>query len=273
MTDDIQAAIEAGRNQIHRLPSDPILKEAVVIPEKFQLVVLPQVKLEAPRFLTAKPVINDTKAFIDYFNYFKRSASRIFYTQAGEFTGVLDYHLNTERANHGDHIAVLSLKRSPEWLAWSGKSERLMNQTEFAEFIEDHARDILTPDPTTMLEVATGLHANTSAKFRSAINQANGTVQMQYDEETAGTVKGSSIPVPTQFQIGVRPFMGTERYPIDCRYRYRIDSGNLRMMFKCLHMEDVTETAMDGIVGRIRDETGVMPALGAHDPAEFARGT
>jgi uncharacterized protein YfdQ (DUF2303 family) len=270
---DIAAAIKAGTDQAQLLPEVKEHKRAVIVPQASKIVHLEREKLVDPRFLTACPTFHDAKAFIDYFESFKTPGSRIFYSQDGSFRAVIDYHERGPGPAHGDHQAVLVLKRSPEWLTWAAKSDSAMSQQEFAEFIEDNARDILTPGPAEMLEIATGLNATIGATFRSAINQSNGTVQLQYDEEVQGSVKGTARAIPTQFQVALRPFMGTERYPIDCRLRYRVTGGNLRLHYKALHLDPITEAALDGIVARVRDETGVMPALGAHDAEAFKRGT
>jgi uncharacterized protein YfdQ (DUF2303 family) len=271
--DTIHAAIEAGKalTILHQVKgykpvvTAPFLKDgsAILVPEK----------LDAPRYLTARPVFNDTAAFIAYVNSFKFGSSRIFYTQEGHFTAVIDYHDagGLDRA-FGDHLAILSLKRSPEWEVWRAKSEEQMAQQQFAEFIEDNLRDILTPDPAKMMQVATGLHATVGATFRQATNQANGSALLQWDEQVQGTVSGSQEEIPTTFSVGLRPFMGTERYPVDCRLRYRVNGGSLRLHYKALHLDPITEAALDGIVAKVRDETGIMPALGAHDPSAFARG-
>lgn len=124
-----------------------------------------------------------------------------------------------------------------------------------------------------MMEVATSLHATTGAIFRRAINQANGQVQIQYDENIEAKVAGGTKDVPTSFQVALRPFMGTERYPVECRLRYRVQSGSLTFHFKALHLDPITEAALEGIVAKVKDETGIAPALGSHDPAAFAKGT
>ncbi len=270
---DIEAAIKAGLDQAQLLPEVANHRRFVVVPNSAKLLSLEREKLAAPRFLAATPTIHDTKAFIDYVNDFKDSGTRLFYNQEGVFVAVLDYHLHKDvRQRHGDHLAVLKLKRSPEWLAWACKSESAMTQVEFAEFLEDNARDILTPGPVEMLEIATNLHATVGATFRSAVNQSNGTFQLNWDEQINGTVHGTGKAIPTQFQVAVRPFMGCERYPVDCRLRYRVSGAMLRMHFKALHLDPITEAALEGLVGRIRDETGIVPALGAHDPDAFRRG-
>jgi uncharacterized protein YfdQ (DUF2303 family) len=268
----LDAAIKAGKESL-QLTQVEGYKPALTAPFISGGVThLAPERLSVPRFLTGSPVFNEVKAFIDYVNQFKLNKSHIFYDDQGKFLCVLDYHQAINSASHGDHVAELRLLRSPEWTTWASKSEQPMEQQAFAEFVEDNARDILTPGPAEMMAVATGLHATVGATFRQAINQANGTIQVQWDEQIAGTVRGSDKEIPSQFSIGVRPFMGTERYPIDCRLRYRVAAGNLRLHYKAMHLTPITEAALEAIVKRITDETAIAPALGKHDAAAFKRG-
>lgn len=280
---DIAAAIKAGMDQTVIIPAIDGFKRQVIIPGK-GLVDLAQEKREAPRFLTAAPRFQDSDAFVAYVNAFKQGASRIFYVRSGKFVAVIDYHTPVPVSEnmicgdpqHGDHRAYLDLTRSPEWEEWAKNSGQQMGQQAFAELIEDNARDILTPDPDTMLRVASGLHATVGATFRQATNQANGQISLSFDETINGTVNGKEEAIPTTFQVGLRPFMGCARYPVECRLRYRIsrESGAaLKLHFKALHLDPITEAALEGIVAKVRDETGIAPALGSHDPAAFAEGT
>jgi len=277
--DTIHAAIEAGKalTVLHQVKG---YKPAIVSTHATgmaKLELTPE-KLDAPRFLTAAPDFNDAGAFIAYVNQFKVAASRIFYKQDGTFAAVIDYHdgIGSEvTPRHADHIARLKLLRSPEWEEWAKHSEQQMGQQTFAEFIEDNARDILQPDPETMLRVASGLHATVGANFRQATNQANGQIQLAFDETINGTVNGKEEAIPTTFQVGLRPFLGCARYPVDCRLRYRIDRSSgaaLKLHFKALHLEPITEAALEAIVARVKDETGIAPALGQHDGDAFKRG-
>lgn len=273
--DTFNAAIEAGKalTQLHQVKNF----KPVITMQGGKIELVPE-KLATPRFLTAAPLFNDASAFVVYVNQFKVAATRIFYTDQGAFAAVIDYHEDggsNAKPKHGDHIARLALVRSPEWKEWAEHNEKAMGQQSFAEFIEDNAKDLLQPDPETMLRVASGLHATVGATFRQATNQANGQIQLAFDESINGTVNGKEEAIPTTFQIGLRPFMGCDRYPVDCRLRYRIDRSQgaaLKLHFKALHLDWITETALGGIVAKIRDETGIAPALGQHDAATFARG-
>ena len=277
---DIQAAINAGLDQSKVLPPIDGYQQTAIIPRNAALVTLPRDKGQVPRFLTAAPAFNEPAAFIAYVNAFKDGSSRIWYNEEGKFQVVFDYHQDvpnaiTPRPRHGDHTAVLELKRSPEWKIWSESSEKAMGQQAFAEFIEDNARDLTQPDPVTMLRVASGLHATTNSEFRQATNLANGQIRIAFDETINGTVNGQAEEIPAQFQVGLRPFMGCDRYPVDCRLRYRIERGQgacLKLHYKALQMVPITETALEGIVAKIAAETGIAPALGNAHVAALAKG-
>jgi uncharacterized protein YfdQ (DUF2303 family) len=270
----IAAAIAAGKNltQVHQIANH---KTVATVPCDLKVVEIPRDKLESPRFLTAAPKFHDPAAFIKYVNDFKAPETRIFHTDEGVFVAVLDYHRISLGAEHGDHTATLELRRSPEWKEWAGASGKPFGQQAFAEFIEDNARDITNPDPETMLRIASGLHATVGAEFRQATNQANGQIQLSYNETINGTVNGKDEAIPASFQIGLRPFLGGPRYAVDCRLRYRIERSSgaaLKLHFKALHLDVHTETALEQIVAKVKDETLIVPALGSHDAEAFKRG-
>ncbi len=275
---DVQAAIDAAKLQVQLIESIDGHKRVVALPNSVALTDLPERKLERPRFLTAAPTFHDVKTFVVYINDFKDTDTRIFFTQSGSFVAVLDYHCRSALGllpRHGDHIAKLELIRSPEWNAWAGQSDKGLGQQAFAEFIEDNARDILDPDPAVMLRVASGLHATIGATFRQATNQAHGQINLSYEEQINGTVNGKEEAIPSTFRLGLRPFMGCSRYPVDCRLRYRIDrsvGASLRLHYKALHLAEITEAAVDAVVQRVRDETSIEPALGAHNGEAVQRG-
>lgn len=273
----IAAAIEAGKNltQLYHVPG---YKPAVITPHIGNPVKLEHEKLEAPRFLTAAPTFNDVAAFIRYINDFKDDETRIFYTPNGHFLAVLDHHIRVGEDSgmayprHGDHTAKLALTASPEWQAWAGMNEKAMGQQAMAEFVEDNLPDIIEPDAAVMLAAASGLHATTAATFRQATNLANGEASFQFDEQVMGSVKSTGASIPTEFKIALRPWLGCDRYPVDCRFRYRVRDGALALHYKALRLHVVLETALEGIVQKIAEQTDITPDLGSHDAAAFARG-
>jgi uncharacterized protein YfdQ (DUF2303 family) len=279
---DVHAAIDAGKNLAQVLPPVEGHRAIVFAPKTGEIKLLERDKLAAPRFLTASPVFNDPAGFILYVKDFQDPATRLFYRLDGTVVAVIDHHIHRNSTEplrcaqpaqrHGDHIATLKLERSPEWDIWSAASLKPFGQQAFAEFLEDQIDDIIKPDPTAIVDVARGLAVTVGATLRQATNLATGEVQFSYDETVDGKVRGSSASIPTDFQIGIRPFMGSHRYPVDCKLRYRANGSDLKLHYKALHLERITETAIGHVVELITEKTGIVPALGTHDPAAFKRG-
>ena len=277
---ELEAAFNAGKAQIITPTVPEGFKPLIVSPANYRIELLAPHKLERPRFLVAMPGFHDVKTFLEYLRDFKNPSTRIFYNQDGKFVAIIDYHekANSEGAKpvnlarHGEHIAYLNLKRSPEWENWIKNSGEAMGQQAFAEFMEDNTRDLLDPTIEVMMQVATGLHATVGSTFRQAINQSNGATAFQFDTTVNGQVQGANTEVPNKFQVGLRPFMGCCRYPIDCRLRYRVGGGGVQWHYKALHTDPVTELAMDAIVKRITEDAGITPALGNIESGVFAKG-
>jgi uncharacterized protein YfdQ (DUF2303 family) len=247
----------------------------LTMPADAKIAEIPKEKLETPRFLCAAPMFNEVGAFIAYVNSFKDDATRIFYHDSGVFEAIFDYHRTADDPRHGDHRASLALQHAPEWKIWTANNGKQMGQREFAEFIEDNAADLLQPSPADMLEVATGLQTTCGATFRRAINQANGTVQVQFDENIEAKVAGGNKDVPATFVVALRPFMGCNRYQVECRLRYRASGGNLTFHYKALRLDPILEGVLSGetgITAKIRDETGITPAYGAACADHFKKG-
>jgi uncharacterized protein YfdQ (DUF2303 family) len=289
----IAAAIEAGKN-LTAVLSLPGLKTVASIPGPAKIVEIPERKLEQPRFLTACPEFQEPQGFIEYVNRFKDDGSRIFAQRSGRFEAVLDYHDRADDPRHGDHRAVLSLTKSPEWSAWIGAAGKKFTQQEFAEFLEEHASDIVPtepdmPDARTMLMVATKLRGTVGATFKHAKNLANGETQAVWEETVQGQVIGSDATVPGRFGLGLRPFIGCDRYPVECLLRWRVGGEGLQFFFKALRTEPIIEETIDTVSGWICDGrlagkpddvarallylgTGIRPALGTHQQEAYARG-
>jgi len=153
-----------------------------------------------------------------------------------------------------DHCSQLDLRHTDEWLFWRSKDGQLVSQTEFAEHIEDGVKEIVEPAAADMLELAQSFQAAASASFRSATRLADGTVQMQYDEQLdAKAGRSGEIPIPTEFTLAIAPFLGEEPYKITARLRYRLTSGTLRLGYRLERPNDVVRDALEQIAARLTD--------------------
>ncbi|MBS0229475.1 MAG: DUF2303 family protein [Proteobacteria bacterium] len=179
-------------------------------------------------------------------------------------------------AGWGEHYALLPLRPTKEWLAWSENNGagRARGQFEFAQFIEDNADDIYAPQQTPgqppwpnaadMLQVATTLSARNDTVFHSGVRLQNGQVQLSYTEriDTTAGADGKML-VPERFAIRVAPFRGAALYEVRARLRYRIASSKLAMWYELERPWRVTEHAFNDVKAGISKETGHAVLCGA----------
>lgn len=152
----------------------------------------------------------------------------------------------------GRNIADLPLRTTDEWDEWLGISGRLLGQTEFAEFVEDHLSTIAKPDGAELLDVCQTLTANTKVHFKSSQLLANGQRQFAFEETTeAKAGQKGTLKVPTTLTLGLRPIEGEEVVPVEARFRYRLNDGELKLGVKLVEpqriLDEVFQTALDAI--------------------------
>jgi uncharacterized protein YfdQ (DUF2303 family) len=200
---------------------------------------------DAPERKNGNVAVLDVASFCEYYTLFSDENSRVFADETqGSFLAILDYHGARDGGPRwGKHRMAMSLRASEEWVVWSGKDAEKFNQMDFAEFIEDNAPDIITPNAATMLEVAKDLRAKTDVDFGSAIRTSNGSVQFKYSEQVKGTYGAGNIDVPEQFTISIPVHIGSERVSLTARLRYRLNAGKLVFWYNLLRASAVQREA------------------------------
>lgn len=159
-------------------------------------------------------------------------------------------------AGWSDHRATLTLRQTPEWKRWATKSGTMMNQTTFAEFIEEGIGEIAEPPAAEMLELAQNFQAAVKVNFKSSRLLDNGQRQITY-EETIDAKAGArgNITIPKEFAIGVAPFEGCVPYRVVARLRFRINDGALAIGYTLDHPEVVLRSAFDDEVNKVEVPT------------------
>lgn len=147
------------------------------------------------------------------------------------------------------HRAVFKAEFTPEAMKWFAHDKKVMTQTDFAEFIEDNFAD-LANEAQVLLDVATTISAKTAIDFSAAKRLDNGQVQLTYNEQidaSAGT--NGTLQIPKKFTVGLRLFKGDKAgYAIECRLKYRLNSGRVSFHFEMERPERAIEDAFDGYV-------------------------
>lgn len=153
---------------------------------------------------------------------------------------------------HNEHLLVLNPLIDDDWKAWTFNDGVLMDQEDFADFIEDQALNITSPDAATMLEIATSMQVNTSVEFEQGHRQQDGQVRFAFRE--ASTTKAGAngdIEIPQTIRIGVAPFKGGARYEVEARLRWRIRNKQLAIGVKLVRPELVRDAAFAAIVEQV----------------------
>jgi uncharacterized protein YfdQ (DUF2303 family) len=248
-------------------------QEFALVPNGVTLRKLDPIAPPLKDYIEQTVVLDDKDSFVSYVNLFKTADTRIFHTDKS-FTAIIDYHMAGKDGGETNvsvgsepgrtrHVARYDLKHSPEWDAWTDIARNRQPQREFAEFIEEHAKDITKPDNATLLEVASNLQISRKVDFVSGTNTRNGTVQFAYVEEdtTSGGKKGN-VEVPAKITLGIPVYKGDPLDQIEVLFRHRLDSGKLFFVIKFLDIETIKDRALKAIADSITAEVDIKPFWG-----------
>ncbi|MEU0978499.1 DUF2303 family protein [Streptomyces griseus] len=206
----------------------------------------------APIRKTGTTTVRDAASFHAYFEKHADDDTEV-YADSDRLTvtAVLDAH-QAEAPRFGDHVLRLALRETEAWKQWAARDGNLVDQEQFAEFIEDHLPELLEPSAADMLEIAQSFQAASKVDFQSANRLASGQRQFQYVEtSTAKAGQKGQLSVPETFTIGLVPFEGSEGYRLTARLRYRIGQNGLLLGFKLERPGDVRQKAFADVVTAI----------------------
>lgn len=166
-------------------------------------------------------------------------------------TAVLDAH-QADGPRFNEHVLRLALRETEAWKQWAARDGKLVDQEQFAEFLEDHLPELLEPSAGEMLEIAQSFQANSKVEFQSASRLSSGQRQFQYVEtSTAKAGQKGQLSVPETFTIGLVPFEGSEGYKLVARLRYRIGQNGLVLGYKLERPGDIRAKAFADVVTAI----------------------
>lgn len=230
-----------------------------LVPEDYQAIVLEEY-MDAPIRIRQSVNLKTSGAFIDYVKRFKDGDTTIFADKDERaLRAVLDYHIsnpdNMHVASWSTHKANYACPLSRGWKAWIGSNGEKFNQLQFAEFLEERAKDIVKPSGAELLDIALKFNVTRKSVFGSAIRLNSGEVQFQFSDQNE---KKASVEVPEEFTIGVAPFHNGDKYELKARLRYRINEGKLTIWYQLIEPEQIIEDAFKGVCQEI---AGALPEL------------
>jgi uncharacterized protein YfdQ (DUF2303 family) len=218
-----------------------------------------------PRRKKGTVVTYDPESLVAYVNRHSSDNTEVWADPTtGKIVGVLDGHQGNDTpvsdegalAGWGQHTVNYTVTPTDAWKLWMAQDGKFMSQVQFAHFIEDNAKEIETPDPATMLELAQRFEANKTVEFTSSDLLQNGEKRLVYKETLeARAGQGGEITIPSEFVIIIQPFEGAAGYRIVARFRYRIDDqGHLSLGYKLERPDHSVREAFNDVVDNIRPD-------------------
>lgn len=238
----------------------------VATPESYTIEDMSHL-LPTPSRKKGTTVLHDAESFIAQVQRHKTPASTIYvdadYAQQ-RVSAVAVFNDHDTAAGWRDHRATFQPRFTQAWKRWTEKSGKVMTQSEFGFFLEENLTDIADPAGNAVLEFVVTLQETRKVKYGSAVNLANGMVQIEFVEEGEAATKGK-IEMFRKFTLGVRPFDGGDAYSVESLLRYRIDrnSGEIKFWFDLQRIDRVLEDACRKTVEMIRTSAGVPVLFGA----------
>ena len=165
--------------------------------------------------------------------------------------------LDTEgAAGWGDHRATLQLVTTQDWRDWTDNSGKMLPQTEFAEFVEQHLPNFVRPAAADMLELAQTIKGHTKVNFESSKRVKSGETAIEWREETtAAAGKKGALEIPDTIDLGIQVYEGGTPYRLVARFRYRIGGGQLALGYVLERAGDVHRDAFGQVVQQVAADT------------------
>ncbi len=215
-------------------------------------------------------------SFIDLANRHKTDHSAVFADtnwKAPGFTAVIDYHdkASAGPADNLRHRIAYAFPASEEWKAWVAMNGEMMDQGDFAAFLEDRIGDLSAPTtaekialehdfgttvatPAELIQLSRGLQVNVSSAVKNIVNLATGEASIAFDEQhTDGD--GKPLKVPGIFMLAIAPFFMGEKVSLPVRLRYRKKGTGLVWFYQMYRPDQfVTERVRDDLT-TVADKT------------------
>lgn len=227
--------------------------------------------LPHPSRRRSTPVFKTAESFVRYVNNQRGDNSQIFVNMTdtdASMVGVLDFH-TVDSGKPGSwctHRPRLDLQQTVDWKRWMASNKMAFEQVGFALFLEENENLFVEPSGAQLLEIVQTLEGKADVRFHSGIRLQSGQHRLNYEEEIS--MKGStgvqqaSIELPSLLTVGIAPFEGCQKYKVQARLRYRIESRKIKLWYDTINPHLVVRDAISQIVKEVAEGTKIQPLIG-----------
>jgi uncharacterized protein YfdQ (DUF2303 family) len=261
-TETIARLARAGSAQVLKTSDG---REFLVTPNETSHVEVSDpngLKLTKPRYISQHVSLQTTDSLVEYVKRFKGKGTILLAdVSTNSIMGAIDYHV-TDHAEHVAHCAKLQLAYSTEWTEWNRISGKLMEQLEFARFVEENGADVRAPTGADLLECVRDLQAHRKVNFTKAVRTSSENENFEYSDETTASTKKGAIEVPTKFQLGIPIYFGESDVEVFAFLRWKLGDGNLTLGIALHRAEHVRQAVFKGIVASVAERAACLAVFG-----------
>lgn len=159
-------------------------------------------------------------------------------------TAVIDYHQLDGVARHLCHRVEYPFPVTEEFTAWIENDGKLMEQAEFAVFLEEHAAELAAPlqtevvefealfkekmaSPNEVVALSRDLEIHVGARVKRQERLSSGERTLEFAEEHLNKA-GEKVSIPGIFMVSIPAFIDGEAVRIPARLRYRLNGGSIK---------------------------------------------
>jgi len=262
MNDFAKTILDAGAAVAEPIQAGSGYGQVMVIPDGYKVTDLEKYQGK-PKRIRAQVNVITAESFCAYYKQFAPpDISQAFVNeQKNAFAVIFDYGIPDQPAWR-DHRLTYMPPWGLAWTRWRDQQHRPMSQTAFAEFIEENADDVLTPDGATLLEMALSLDAIKKVEFISNKRLADGFREFTYNEKIEGKGKRNVI-FPEEITLQLPIFHDGPTEQVRCLLRYRVNEDGLTVGYVIHRQEFRERDAFISILEGIQNELGVTFIHGA----------
>lgn len=255
--------------------------------------------------------LKDLTSLIDWVNRFKGETTALFAdpdTSAPKIVAIADYHAEgpvtidgengDPTARHCQHKATFAFPISDEWKAWTRVSGEPMTKENLAEFIDEHALDVLDPTPAMiagkvteqtqdwekrlitiahkidgrfgqlqqLMQMSRQFTVHETSNISVTTNRDTGESEISFVNEHKDQ-SGNKLKIPNLFTIAIPVFVGSTPYRMAVRFRYRKVGGDVRFILQIYNADKVFKAAMQDAVSHVTEETKIPAFYGTAEQA------
>lgn len=233
----------------------------------------------APERRKGTAEVTTLQSFIELCKRHKDEHSAIFAQTAWPDLGllaVMDYHKTDGEPRWGTHLISYSFPVTDEMKVWMAGNGKLLEQAEFAAFLEEHAVELSAPTagevdsyerlfkekmatPTELLALSRSLEIRVGMKAKRAERLQSGERTVEFVEDHMNA-NGEKVDIPGIFIVSVPAFLDGDPVRIPARLRYRLAGGSIHWAYQLYRPEVFIRDRVKDDLRKAADETG-LPAF------------